>query len=118
MLKNLSNLLLVAVSGATVAYYLNLPLPFFLGPAISVMLLSFSGFTFKIPEIVWTTTRVVIGIYLASKLSPSIVNDVIKWSGSFIMQFFMIFISSLACASVKFSSKHIHSIKIGNFVFS
>ena len=32
--------------------------------------------------------------------------------------FFIIFISSLACSSVKFSSKHIHSIKIGNFVFS
>ena len=32
----------------------------------------------KIPEIVWTTTRVVVGIYLASKLSPSIIDDVIK----------------------------------------
>ena len=56
MLKNLSILILVAISGAAVAYYLNFPLPFFLGPVISVMILSFSGFTFKIPEIVWTTT--------------------------------------------------------------
>ena len=93
MLKNLSILLLVAISGAAVAYYLNFPLPFFLGPVISVMILSFSGFTFKIPEIVWTTTRVVIAIYLASKLSPSIIDDVIKWSGSFLMQFLMIFVS-------------------------
>ena len=30
--------------------------------------------------------------------------------------FFMIFTSSLACSSVMFSSKQIHSIKIGNFV--
>ena len=90
MLKNLSILLLVATSGAAIAYYLNFPLPFFLGPVISVMILSFSGFTFKIPELVWTTTRVVIAIYLASKLSPSIINDILKWSGSFIMQFLMI----------------------------
>ena len=43
-------------------------LPFFLGPVISVMILSFSAsFTFKIPELVWTTTRVVIAIYTIPK---------------------------------------------------
>ena len=93
MIKKLSILFLVAIIGATIAYYLNFPLPFFMGPVLSVMILSLSGFTFKIPEIVWTTTRVVVGIYLASKLSPSIIDDVIKWSGSFVMQFLLIFTS-------------------------
>ena len=90
MIKKLSILFLIAIIGATIAYYLNFPLPFFMGPVLSVMILSLSGFTFKIPEIVWTTTRVVVGIYLASKLSPSIIDDVIKWSGSFVMQFLLI----------------------------
>ena len=93
MIKKFSILFLIAIIGATIAYYLNLPLPFFMGPVLSVMILSLSGFTFKIPEIVWTTTRVVVGIYLASKLSPSIIDDVIKWSGSFVMQFLLIFTS-------------------------
>ena len=90
MIKKFSILFLIAIIGATIAYYLNLPLPFFMGPVLSVMILSLSGFTFKIPEIVWTTTRVVVGIYLASKLSPSIIDDVVKWSGSFVMQFLLI----------------------------
>jgi membrane AbrB-like protein len=93
MIKKLSILFLVAITGTTIAKYLNFPLPFFMGPVLSVMILSLSGFTFKIPEIVWTVTRVVIGIYLASKLSPSIVGDVIKWSGSFVMQFLLIILS-------------------------
>lgn len=93
MVKNLSILFFVAIIGSIIAYYLKFPLPFFMGPILSVMILSLSGFTFKIPEIIWTITRVVVGIYLASKLSPSIIDDVIKWSGSFLIQFLLIFIS-------------------------
>lgn len=93
MTKKLLILTFVACFGAIVAYYLNFPLPFFMGPVFSVMFLSLSGFTYKIPKIIWTITRVVVGIYLASKLSPNIINDMIKWSGSFVMQFILIFVS-------------------------
>ena len=47
MLKKTLILVLVSTISAFLAYHLNLPLPFFLGPVFGVMILAFNGFEFK-----------------------------------------------------------------------
>tara|TARA_A100001015_G_scaffold321486_1_gene452492 strand:- start:1032 stop:2069 length:1038 start_codon:yes stop_codon:yes gene_type:complete len=86
------SLILASVSGLGMltAYVINIPLPFFLGPFFSVMMLSFLGFKFEIPDFIWSGTRLITGVYLASKLSPELAGDIVRWSGSFLVQFILI----------------------------
>ena len=93
MLKKTLILALVAIISAFLAYKINLPLPFFLGPVFGVMILAFNGFEFKFPPYFWDLTRVVVGTYLGTKLNDQILSNLITWSGSFILQIILIILS-------------------------
>lgn len=99
MLKKTLILALVATISAFLAYKINLPLPFFLGPVFGVMILAFNGFEFKFPSYFWDLTRIVVGTYLGTKLNDQILSNLITWSGSFVLQIILIILSIIVLSS-------------------
>ncbi len=95
MLKKTLILVLISTISAFLAYLINLPLPFFLGPVFGVMILAFNGFEFKFPPYFWDLTRIIVGTYLGTKLNDQILSNLIIWSGSFILQIVLIILSIL-----------------------
>ena len=60
-------------------------MPWLIGPLFFTIFISLRGFKFKMPKITWFITRIVIGVYLGSKIDSSFFSNLVKWSGSFLM---------------------------------
>lgn len=81
-----------------IAKSINLPLPWLMGPLLSSMVLSFNNFNYKPHIQLWNLTRIIIGIYLGSRIDSNFFINLTRWSGSFLILVLLI-ITSIICVS-------------------
>ena len=97
-MKNLL-ILIISISLSIIVFTaLNVPLAWLLGPIFCSTVLSFNNIYFKIPIEIWNLTRVIMGIYLGSKINSDFFINLSKWSGSFFILIILI-ILSIICVS-------------------
>lgn len=92
-LKGLGHLSLTfssAALGAWLFHWLNLPLPFMLGPLTATLLISFTGFMPRVPVEFFLSMLTILGLYAGSILDQEVLAGVLKWPISLTAMFILV----------------------------
>ena len=81
--------------GAILAWYLNLPAPFLLGPTIVCSIGAFLGLKFSIPDILRNFGFTIIGITIGVNVTPSSLSQISKWPISLLLMVLTIILITL-----------------------
>lgn len=77
--------LVIGAAGGMIAVWLNVPLALLLGPLLATMLAGLAGAPVYIPNTLRTSIMTVLGAFLASKFTPDIAHNMIRWPVSLAM---------------------------------
>lgn len=93
LLKNItafSLTFLIAGSGAGIAWFIGLPIPFLLGSMCSVMIASLSGVHIYLPVWLRNTVFIMLGVQAGSGVRPETLSQIGEWPLSFMLLFVML----------------------------
>ena len=65
--------------GAFIAWYVNLPAPFIIGPTVICTVAAIMGVKFVIPKVISNTSFIIIGLTLGSNVTPNSLAEATKW---------------------------------------
>lgn len=77
--------LVIGAVGGSIAYALDIPLPWLLGALIATTLLSLSGVQLRAPTTSRKAVLVVIGVMLGAAFTPDMAGDVTLWGTSLVL---------------------------------
>lgn len=83
--KNVLYTLSLGAIGGVLAFYLGLPAPFLMGPAVAVTIGCLLGLELQIPPILRDICFVFIGLSMGSGATPAVIEAAKKWPISFVI---------------------------------
>ena len=77
--------IILGTLGAILAWYLNMPAPFLLGPTIVCSISAIMGLKFSIPDFLRNLGFTIIGITIGSNITPNSLSQISTWPISLLM---------------------------------